>query len=72
MPAGTFNTYKIEARGYNMQLNAALSRNIWVAPGISADIAHETVVRLRNGVIEQNDRQELVSYKTTALQTAGP
>ena len=61
VPAGTFETYKIEARGFNVELGAALERNIWVAPGISADIAHEIKVRLRNGSMEQNDRQELVA-----------
>ncbi len=61
VPAGTFNAFKIEARGFNMQLGAALSRNIWVVPGIAADIAHETLVRLRSGSIDQYDRQELVS-----------
>jgi hypothetical protein len=62
VPAGTFDTYKIEARGFNVELGANLQRNIWVAPGISADIVHETLVRLRSGQIEQNDRQELVRY----------
>lgn len=70
VPAGTFETFKIEARGFNMQLNARLERNIWVAPGVSGDIAHEIFVRLRNGVIEQNDRQELVSFRQSAPVTA--
>ena len=61
VPAGTFDAFKIEARGFNMQLGAALARNIWVAPGVPADIAHETIVRLRSGAIEQFDRQELAS-----------
>lgn len=67
VPAGSFDTYKIEARGYNMELGARLERNIWIAPGINADIAHETFVRLSNGHIEQHDRQELVSFKQKAL-----
>ena len=70
VPAGTFDAFKIEARGFNMQLNARLERNIWVAPGVSGDIAHEIFVRLRNGAIEQNDRQELVSFKQPRQQTA--
>ncbi len=70
VPAGTFDTFKIEARGFNMQLNARLERNIWVAPGVSGDIAHEILVRLRNGSIEQNDRQELVSFRQAGLGTA--
>jgi hypothetical protein len=61
VPAGTFDAYKIEARGFNMELGARLERNIWVSPGINADIAHEIKVRLSNGRWDQNDRQELVS-----------
>lgn len=70
VPAGTFDTFKLEARGYNLQLGARLERNIWVAPGVSGDIAHETLVRLRSGAIEQNDRQELLSIHRTTLQTS--
>ena len=62
MPAGTFEAYKIEARGFNMDLGHRLERNIWVTPGITADIVHEIKVHKPNGRWEQNDRQELVSY----------
>lgn len=61
VPAGTYETFKIEARGFNLELGAYLERNIWVSPGINADIAHEIKVRLRNNFLEQNDRQELIS-----------
>jgi len=61
VPAGTFETFKIEARGFNNNLGAYLERDIWVTPGVNADIAHEIRVRLRSGWVEQNDRQELVS-----------
>jgi len=63
VPAGTYDAYRIEALGFNVELGAKIQRKIWVAPGINADIAHETNVRLRNGRIDQWDRQELVSYK---------
>ena len=66
VPAGTFETYKVEARGFNVELGANLQRNIWIAPGINADIAHETLVRLRNGQIDQNERQELVRYVSSS------
>ncbi|OUL99197.1 caspase family protein [Variovorax sp. JS1663] len=61
VPAGRFEAYKIEARGFNLDRRAALERDIWLAPGIDADIIHETKVRLANGMIEQYDRQELVA-----------
>lgn len=61
VPAGRFEAYKIEARGFNLDRRAALERDIWLAPGVDADIIHETKVRLANGMIEQYDRQELVA-----------
>jgi hypothetical protein len=63
VPAGTFEAYLLEAMGFNVELGASIRRQIWVTPGVNADIAHETIVRLRNGAIDQWDRQELVSYK---------
>lgn len=68
VPAGTFDTYKIEARGFNIELGDSIERNIWVEPGINADIAHEVRVRMRKNSSDrhntwsQNDRQELVSF----------
>ena len=62
VPAGRFDAFKIEARGFNLQRGAAIERDIWVAPGVDADIVHETKVRLANGMIEQYDRQDLVAY----------
>ena len=70
VPAGTFDTYKIEARGFNIEIGANLQRNIWVAAGIHADIVHETFVRLRNGRIDQDDRQELVRYNVPGTRMA--
>ncbi|NRF70171.1 caspase family protein [Aquincola sp. S2] len=61
VPAGRYEAYRIEARGFNVDLGAAITRTIWIAPGVNADIAHETMVRLRDGRVEQHDRQELVS-----------
>jgi multidrug efflux pump subunit AcrA (membrane-fusion protein) len=71
VPAGTFDTFKIEARGYNLTLRARLERNIWIAPGVNADIAHETLIRLDNGRLEQKSRQELVSFTQRAPVGSG-
>lgn len=70
VPAGTFDTFKIEARGFNVNLGAYLQRNIWIAPNINADIIHEIYVRLTNGRVEQNDRQELVRYRSAPANMA--
>jgi hypothetical protein len=71
VPAGTFDTFKIEGRGFNLDLGATLERNIWVSPGISADIALETTVRLKNGRFDQRERQELVRYQASSTKPTG-
>jgi hypothetical protein len=63
VPAGTFETYRIEASGFNMGLSAYIRYLIWVAPGVNADIAYESFVKLADGTIEQNDRRELVALR---------
>lgn len=63
VPAGRFETWRIEAEGFNVGLSASIKRTLWVAPGVPGDIAAETFVRLRSGAIEQNDRQELVAVR---------
>jgi uncharacterized membrane protein len=70
VPAGTFEAYRLEAQGFNVERGANLQRKIWVAPGFNVDIAHEIVVRLRGGKFEQNDRQELVRYEPVTKQMA--
>jgi hypothetical protein len=72
VPAGTFDAYKIEARGFNIELGARLERNIWVSPGINADIAHETIVWRKSGRIDQFDRQELVRYSVNKKPAMSP
>ena len=62
VPAGTFDAWRIESEGFNIQLGARQTNKIWVVPGINADIANETQVRLSNGRITQFDRQELVKF----------
>jgi hypothetical protein len=65
VPAGTFDAYRLEGEGFNVELGASLQRRIWVTPGINADIMHETLVRLRKGAISEHDRQELVKFSQT-------
>ncbi len=62
VPAGTFDTFRIEARGFNVELGAYIERDIWVSPGVSADIAQNYKVRLRSGQIDANQREELTAY----------
>jgi uncharacterized caspase-like protein len=62
VPAGTFDAFKIEARGVNRDQRVEIERNIWVAPGINADILQTYRVVDRFGTVEANQREELVAY----------
>jgi len=59
VPAGTFDAYRIEARGLNVEVGGRILRTIWVAPGVNADIAQEIVVQRRNGTLDLHERHEL-------------
>lgn len=61
VPAGRFEAWRIEAEGFNVGLSAHIRRTLWVVPGLPGDVAADTFVRLRNGVVEQNERQELIA-----------
>jgi hypothetical protein len=69
VPAGTFDTFKVEAKGFNVESGHYIERTIWVAPGINADIAQTYKVVLRNGELEANQREELKSYVVAKSST---
>ena len=67
VPAGTFEAFRIEARGFNVELGAYIERDIWVAPGVNADIAQNYRVKLRSGALETNQREELLAYSAGSI-----
>lgn len=62
VPAGSFMTYRIEARGFNLDTGGSIRRVLWVTPGINANVALEVEVRRRDNSLEQTYRWELASY----------
>ena len=62
VPAGTFEAYRIEARGKNLQLGTRITRTLWVTPGINANIAIEVEAMKPNNTFEQRYRWELAHY----------
>lgn len=64
VPAGTFDTFKIEGGGFMRGGGNAYSHKYWIAPGrVRRPIAAEEINRTRNGMYVDNDRIELVSYR---------
>lgn len=63
VPAGEFNAFKIEGRGFG---SAGLSIHAiyWVVPGLNAHyVKRETITRKQSGYFIRTERQELVAFK---------
>ncbi len=70
LPAGTFDAFRIEARGTNQTTGEQLERTAWVAPEkMRGFLAMESLVR-RDGKPVEGERTELVEYRPGSA-TAG-
>jgi uncharacterized caspase-like protein len=62
LPAGTFDAFRIEARGANLSNGDVLERTAWVAPErMRGLLALETTVK-RDGKLIEGERSELVEH----------
>jgi hypothetical protein len=58
--------FKIEARGRHLEKNARIERNIWIVPGMNADLIHETKIIQRDGRVTEHLWQELQAISQKA------
>ncbi|MBE0616040.1 MAG: caspase family protein [Burkholderiales bacterium] len=63
VPAGTFDAFRIEARGWNNTRGGQLDTTLWLVPGVNFPIKHETLTRSRNGQLRDTERHELVELR---------
>jgi hypothetical protein len=61
VPAGDFQTFRIEADGWNVTLGKRLERRFWVVPGLNFHIKVERTTRSRRGALLETEREELIS-----------
>lgn len=67
LPAGTFDSYRIEARGNNLADGTQFERTAWVAPErMRGFLAMENLVR-RGSVVVSGERIELIDYAGGAV-----
>lgn len=72
LPSGTFDAFRIEARGANLINGALLERTAWVAPEkMRGFLALESVARVDGRVIE-GERIELTEYAQPAARRVAP
>ncbi len=60
VPAGTFDTFYIDANGWNRTFGSRLKMGFWVVPGLNFPIRREFVVRNNRGNFLNTERHELV------------
>lgn len=70
VPAGSFDTFLIEGRGWNLTFGSALEVRFWLLPGINFPIKVEQVVRNKFGRFIQTERRELVSLRQHVMNGA--
>ncbi|GIK26680.1 MAG: hypothetical protein BroJett006_29260 [Betaproteobacteria bacterium] len=62
VPAGEFDAFRIEGRGWNRSIGSQLEVNLWVVPSLNFHVKWEWVVRNRGRFIV-TQRHELVAYR---------
>ncbi|MCK9381616.1 MAG: caspase family protein [Sulfuritalea sp.] len=67
VPAGSFDTFRIEAAGWNTTFGARLEVKLWLVPGIIFPIKSEFVTRTKWGRFGQTERKELVALRQHAI-----
>ncbi|NJD35724.1 MAG: caspase family protein [Betaproteobacteria bacterium] len=69
VPAGSFDTFLIEGKGWNMTTSSRLEARSWLVPGLNFSIRRELVVRNKRGKFVQTERYELVALRHPAIGT---
>lgn len=63
VPAGTFDTFRVELRGWVMGRGVSIESSYWIAPGrVPRFIAFNELEKNRAGRFSKTDRTELVSF----------
>lgn len=69
VPAGSFDTFRIEGAGWNATLGERLEQRIWLVPRINIWIKYEFMVRNKQGSLNRTERHELVSLRQKTIDT---
>ncbi|MCX7156590.1 MAG: caspase family protein [Rhodocyclales bacterium] len=70
VPAGSFDTFRIEGDGWNLTHGTRLELKLWLVPGVNFAIKRELIARNRKGGFRQTERQELVAMRQQATGLA--
>ncbi|MCF8199202.1 MAG: caspase family protein [Sulfuritalea sp.] len=71
VPAGTFDTFRIEGRGWNTTFGASFEVRLWLVPGVNFAIKREFIAKNKNGRMRKTERLELISLRQQVFKVAG-
>ena len=63
VPAGSFDTFRIEGEGWNTTIGSRLEVKTWLVPGLNFAIRREMSSATRAGRFRQTERHELVALR---------
>ena len=70
VPAGNFDTFRIEGQGWNTTFGSQIEARLWLVPGLNFAIRREYVTRNRAGRFQQTERHELVSLRQQIIDSS--
>ena len=72
VPAGTFDSFKIVASGWNETMGALIEVTLWLVPGVNFPLKTETLTRTRSGQMKVTERHELVALRQQVFKRLPP
>jgi hypothetical protein len=67
VPAGVFDTFRIEGHGWNMTFGNRREVKLWLVPGLVFPVKTESLTRNRRGQFSQSQRRELVAMRQQVI-----
>ncbi len=67
VPAGTFDAFRVEGRGWSVTRGTQIEFRQWLVPRLNFPVKREVVSRTRDGRFFETERHELVSLKQYAI-----
>lgn len=71
VPAGSFDTFRIEGRGWNITVGASFEIVLWLVPNINFPIKREYTARNPRGKLRKTERLELISLRQHIFKPVG-
>ena len=67
VPAGKFETFRVDGHGWNWTNGHRLELRMWLVPGLNFLVKYEHLVRTHRGQLVKTERHELVSLRQHAM-----